>query len=140
MTELTKAAVAEAIDQLVQERGPDYVYPTAEAGGCYYSFEDGTPGCLVGAVIAKLDPAAFDQLVTYEAPLDDGNGGISRRKAGSVWSIIREPNTTGLGLVVGEADRSVRDALRAAQSTQDTGGTWEQAREAFIQGLDPRYT
>ncbi|QIN93710.1 hypothetical protein QDW23_gp51 [Microbacterium phage Stromboli] len=143
MTELTKEAVAEAIDQLVQERGQDYVYPTEEVGGCYYSFEDGTPACLVGAVVAKLDPEAFQKLVEIEAPFDDGNGGVFRYKAGTVGTVVAHPSPalvdgelvggSRTGLVV--EDRDLFLALRDAQSTQDQGHSWGKAREAFVQRL-----
>ncbi|QUE26091.1 hypothetical protein SEA_STOOR_51 [Microbacterium phage Stoor] len=141
MAELTKEAVAEAIDQLVQERGPDYVYPTEEVGGCYYSFEDGTPACLVGAVVAKLDPAAFQALVEIEAPVDDGNGGVWRYKAGTVGTVVAHPAPGLTGLVGGgRTDLSVTDrdlflALKDAQGAQDVGRTWGEAREAFVQRL-----
>ncbi|AVR56794.1 hypothetical protein PBI_ELVA_53 [Microbacterium phage Elva] len=135
-TTLTTAAVAEAIDQLVQERGPDYVYPADEADGCYYSFEDGTPACLVGAVVAKLAPEAFDRLVLLEAPVDDGNGGIYRRKAGGVYAgTFHEDDdlfTRDIGVA---APLRVRRALAEAQRTQDVGRTWAEAREEFIAAI-----
>lgn len=132
-TILTRAAVAEALDQLIIERGDDYVYPQAEAGGCFYSFEDGKPGCIVGAIVAKLDPVAYEELVLAEPAQDDGNGGIKREPCGSSNSITSQ----GIVLLDPE-DYSLRRALREAQSTQDTGDNWGRAREAFIRELHRR--
>mgnify|MGYP001617712831 CR=1 FL=1 len=137
MTALTTASVAEAIDLLVLERGPDYVYPAEEAGGCYYSFEDGTPACLVGAVVAKLDPAAFQKLVELEAPNDDGNGGIHRMKAGGVraGTANNQENYLFFCYVEVTAPPRVRKALAEAQKAQDVGRTWAEARNEFVTAL-----
>lgn len=122
MSTLTIENVAEAIDQLVVERGENYVYPSDE--GCFYSFEDGTPGCLVGAVLAKVAPEAFEMVVEYEAPVDDGNGGTHRISIGSVSGL---DSWLELG-----TDKDLLNALDAAQQVQDTKGTWAEARRRFI--------
>jgi hypothetical protein len=122
MTTLTIENVAEAIDQLVVERGEAYVYPGGE--GCFYSFEDGTPGCIVGAIVAKIDPAAFEKLVEYEAPIDDGNGGIRRVSPGSAQSAL---NYVGV-----DVDEDLGMALRSAQSAQDMGTPWGAVRQGFV--------
>lgn len=148
-TILTTAAVAEAIDQLVIERGPDYIYPSAEQNGCFYTFEDGAPGCIVGAVVAKLDPVGFEWLKNSEPTYDDGNGLIRRDPVGSALGIFgigdeaaaveaavggfRPPHSVDSPLAV-ESEPLLR-ALRRAQSAQDTGSTWEDARREFITTL-----
>ncbi|QJD49867.1 hypothetical protein QDW19_gp52 [Microbacterium phage AvGardian] len=123
MAELTIESVAEAIDQLVVERGEGYVYPSDE--GCYYSFEDGTPGCIVGAVMAKLAPEVYEKVALYEAPVDDGNGGTRRVSVGSVFALDA---LYGLGLA-----RDFLDVLRDVQTVQDTKGTWGDARRKFVE-------
>ena len=122
---LTVASVAEAIDQIIIERGPDYVYPAKDEGGCYYSFPDGTPGCFVGAIIAKLDPEAFEKIKNDEPIQDDGNGAQHREPLGSVHTLIREA-------YVNVADPAVESALARLQASQDRGDDYATAREAFV--------
>lgn len=122
---LTVASVAEAIDQLIIERGHDYVYPAKDQGGCYYSFPDGTPGCFVGAIIAKLDPEAFEKIKNAEPIEDDGNGAIRRESLGSVNTLIRDA-------FINVADPTVEAALARLQYSQDCGDDWDAAREAFV--------
>ncbi|QDH92428.1 hypothetical protein SEA_CELAENA_49 [Microbacterium phage Celaena] len=143
MKTLTIAEVTEALDQLIIERGPNYVYPDAGNGeNCFYSFEDGTPGCVVGAVLAKVAPEAFEELVVREAPQDDGNGAVYRPSAGNVAKVVKGaewPNQPIEQLApywLVEAESPVLGAaLRDLQTAQDCGDTWEQAREAFVRRL-----
>ena len=133
-TILTTAAVAEAIDQLVIERGPDYVYPKEQQNGCFYTFENGEPGCIVGAVVAKLDPAGFEWLKNSEPAYDDGNGLIRRDSVGSALGIFGIGDGAGASPLAVESEPLLR-ALRRAQSAQNTGSTWEAARREFTASL-----
>lgn len=78
---ITADDAIKALREVVAERGPEYVYvapnvrdePDAVDSDGYpvdpfptYVEEDGTPGCAVGAVMAKLDPSAFARLVDFE--------------------------------------------------------------------------
>lgn len=78
MVKFTKSAVLEALDEILAETGPDYVYPRAwQAGGsgtCVYS-DNGVPSCIIGRVIAKLDPELFEQVKDVE------------ESRGSSWSV-----------------------------------------------------
>ncbi|AVR57209.1 hypothetical protein PBI_KIERAN_48 [Microbacterium phage Kieran] len=143
MRTITVREVTEALDQLVIERGPGYVYPDAGNGdNCFYSFEDGTPGCVVGAVLAKVAPEAFEELVVREAPQDDGNGAVYRPSAGNVAKVVKgaewphQPTEQlePYWLVQAESP-ALGAALRDLQTAQDCGDTWEVAREAFVRRL-----
>ena len=127
-TILTRAAVAEALDKVIIERGGDYVYDTDEHGGCFYSFEDGSPACIVGAIVALAAPESFEELKYLEAPTDDGNGAVRRTPCGSVRGIVHD------GHLLAESS-ALATALSQAQSVQDSGGTWEAARSAFVASL-----
>lgn len=136
-TILTTAAVAEAIDQLVIERGPDYVYPKGQQIECFYTFENGEPGCIVGAVVAKLDPAGFEWLKNSEPAYDDGNGLIRRDPVGSVRGIfgVGDEAAAVYGSPLAVESEPLLRALSRAQSAQDTGSTWEATRREFTASL-----
>jgi hypothetical protein len=71
---LTFAKAIEILDELVEEKGENYVYrddpktvttrksriPAVfnqdSSNNCYYSHYDGTPGCIIGHLIHKLNP------------------------------------------------------------------------------------
>jgi hypothetical protein len=50
--ELTTASLFKAIEEVVAETGPDYVYEAPVWGECLYVHE-GTPSCLFGKALAK---------------------------------------------------------------------------------------
>lgn len=127
-TVLTRAAVAEALDKVIVERGGDFVYDSNANNGCFYANEDGTPGCIVGAVLAIAAPESFETLKNLEAPTDDGNGILHRTPCGPVLSVVQA------GYVKTESE-ALTSALRRAQSEQDGGATWEAARAAFVASL-----
>lgn len=126
---LTTKTVMQAIDELIIERGPDYVYDQKAAGGCFYSDENGAPGCFVGAIVAKLDPEAFKDLVVKEAPFDDGDGGVlGRIPAGDVSELVRSAS-------INVESPTLKQALERLQSIQDYGMPWGTARNAFHEAL-----
>jgi|GEM_PF-4103392 len=141
MKTLTAAEVAEALDQVIIERGPDYVYPKEDGSGeCYYSFEDGTPGCAVGAILAKVAPEAYEVLRNFEAPTDDGNGAIHRSPYGGLPKVARgveewADSRFESHQVVAVEDRALGRALHLLQTSQDQGDTWGEAREQFVRAL-----
>lgn len=78
---ITADDAIKALREVVAERGPEYVYVApnvrdepdeVDADGYpidafpTYVEEDGTPGCAVGAVMAKLDPSNFARLAGFE--------------------------------------------------------------------------
>ena len=72
---ITLQQMREAIKAAVEERGEDFIYPRDNEdwminGVCRYRLEDGTPACIVGLAMSKIDPSivlpeeqdAFDAL------------------------------------------------------------------------------
>jgi len=113
---LTREAVTAAIEKVVAEKGADYVYDR-EHGGCTYSEqtpEGVVPSCIVGHVIAKMDPELFQRVAEYES------------ETGGFWWTGVDIRIPGI-----EQDSAVKYALREAQDAQDDGDTWGEALEAF---------
>lgn len=118
--DLNYETLYDTLSEIVAEKGADYVYADdpvtvdkrEHAGGgedCWYGAEDGnTPGCLIGHLIHKLDPAVdLNSLDGY------GAGGAMRE--------------AGFRLVP-YAKESV--FLNTAQRTQDSGKSWGEALAA----------
>lgn len=108
---LTYEEAVTLLDKAVEDKGADYVYPrhegeegseAAEAGGCMYREDDGSPSCIVGHVIAYA-------------------GGDLRRV----------PEGLGAGHAVKLAGLSVDETtetlLIRAQMAQDSGASWGMA-------------
>lgn len=57
--------VLEAARAIVSEKGESYIYPRVR-GRCLYADGEGGPSCLVGHVINRLDPQAFDKVAQCE--------------------------------------------------------------------------
>lgn len=100
----TEEQVTAVIREIVAER-PDYVYdsPSGDAQ-CVYGDADGNPSCLVGHVIAKLDPEGFKELIGFANEL---------AFVSTDW-FDRPPE-------------DVASALLQAQITQDSGRPWAEA-------------
>lgn len=125
---LTVENVTTALDEIIAEKGPDYVYPKADLGGCFYSTPEGAPACIVGAVIAKLAPTAFQRLVAAEPEYDDGNGAKKRDTMGDVNELEQQN-------YIHTEEPVLMHALTRAQTSQDDGETWAQARASFRAAL-----
>lgn len=114
MTKFSDEAVTKTIHEIVAEHGEDYVYrPPEGTGQCVYSV-GGSPSCLVGHVIARLDPESFAAI------------SIGRLNRISVYSLLDQFR----GFQV--SDRA-GIALDAAQTEQDLGFEWGDALAAFDQ-------
>jgi hypothetical protein len=126
---LNRDAVSETLHKIVEETGPDYVYqiPEGTYGDCVYADPvTGAPSCIVGHVVAALDPEAFERMAKFE----DEAGPFT------IMSAI-DPNDwarVDVGLEVDSAD--LRSALAMAQEAQDRGMTWGEAQEYFDRVLD----
>lgn len=65
----TREDVLKAARKVVEDVGPDYIYPGPDEGEpCLYAV-NGAPSCLVGHVIALLDPEEFKRLAAVEKDL-----------------------------------------------------------------------
>lgn len=104
--QITAENFTAAMREAVAERGEDYVYSDgqpgweAKDGGCRYALDDGTPACLIGLALYKVDPSLV--------PTDDGL---------NAYQVLYS-----LG-----ASKDVLLAAGNAQEMQDTGKTWGQA-------------
>lgn len=116
---ITREAAIEAMREVVEAKGADYVYPRVN-GRCFYS-DHGEASCIVGAVIKKLDPEAFDRIAKFEV----GERGF--RNAFGFEDVSRTPE--GYFPHV-DVDDEALNALIQAQVYQDRGQTWGEAFEA----------
>ena len=121
MTTLTVEQVSETLEEIVAEHGADYYYPQANES-CFYT-ERGpggvtVPSCIVGHVVARLDPDTFKKIAVYEA---DGDTLDARNL----------PSLVGLDM---EADAV--EALQQAQFRQDEGESWGGALQAYYNSLE----
>lgn len=138
MTVLNTDAVTEVLTRLVAEKGEDYVYPPAVQSiypTCTYTtaMEDGeyAPSCIVGHVIAELDPELFQELAKYELEEGSSLGVQELVHEGSPGYDFQEDNPQ---LIVDDSTLAV--ALAMAQEIQDRGGTWANAVAAYQEVLD----
>lgn len=115
-TTLKKDAVTEVLEKVVAEKGAEYVYPYFETQ-CFYADPADTtaPSCIVGHVVAALDPHAFQEIAAHE--VDSGESMSVAQLSGDSY--------------VGFEDQRLADALQAAQSVQDGGSPWAEAMEAY---------
>ncbi len=111
MREVTVTEVADVLDEAVRDMGEDYVYSPQ---GTICQYLHGTqPGCLVGHVLIRLGASA----------------GMLALQEGSPADAL---NYADLGLSI---PQNAIQALQEAQSAQDEGQTWGQARKAFSKVL-----
>lgn len=110
MTSYTDEQVLEAAQASVEEKGGDYIYSTPE-GGCVYATtnEDETfsPSCLVGHIVARLNPEEFQRLAEWDRTTNGDTDAV----------------TANDELNLGFSDKQII-ALREAQERQDSGHPW----------------
>lgn len=114
MTKFTKAQILEAAEHAVEKMGADYVYPRSQPnspdyGDCVYAEPDGSPSCIVGHIVAELDPESF-------ALITELRGGDRIFPADRLWESGFETHS-----------EVAVDALVNAQEAQDNGETWGEA-------------
>ena len=111
--------VLNAAREVVAERGEDYVYSNSlnegGSGKCVYANEDGTPSCLVGHVIHRLDPNVFKNLAEKEFADDT---------TAAELLTVEEYVPTDFWEMEAEA------AMNTAQAYQDDGLPWGTALKA----------
>jgi hypothetical protein len=120
MTTITLEAAIQTVSELIAEKGEEYVYPVSEIGGCYYSDRAGNPACIIGHVVAKLDPVAYQELVRIES-VPILHAPHRRMGAGDVNAIIDADHIVNV-----DAPRT-EVFLDSLQRWQDTGSTWGEA-------------
>lgn len=132
MTKFTKSAVVQALAEIVAETGEDYIYPYAVGQGslksCQYA-EEGVPSCIVGRVIAKLDPELFNEVQEVEQNV--GSFAVSDFSTPGNPSGTSEWTYPEL-----DADKWVINVLDAVQQKQDNGKPYGPAVLAAINYAD----
>lgn len=116
MTTITKSIVIDTLRSIVEEYGQDYVYPAAKTGDvCTYANSDGTPSCIVGHFISRIDPEGFKKVANMEASEGESfSPDAALKYAGILYDT--------------ESDY----ALSEAQDAQDSGQTWGDALQEAI--------
>lgn len=116
-----------AMEAAVEERGERWTYPsgddwrTGDGKMCVYAKPDGSPACLIGLALFKVDPKLMP---SYE----DSDSG---RDMDAVSVLDRLVDGGKLNL----STRTISGAY-AAQNHQDRGGTWGDALDKFKGHVD----
>ena len=124
MEKFTNEEVSAAVERAVALKGEDYVYKRVAQGGgysagpsCVYDNGDGTPSCIVGHVIADLEPDLFAKLGEWEHDKQRGSEGTAAR------TLFRTFPSRFTSAQIA--------ALGAAQAHQDSTLPWGAARDHF---------
>jgi len=123
--QITRENFTAAMRAAVAERGEDWAYPAegselaeqgwrSEEGTCVYVLPDGSPACLIGLALYKIDPG----LLTYVEP-QSGNASRVMGRAG-----VQD------GMLLLAADM--------AQHRQDAGAPWGEALSEYEEVLSAR--
>lgn len=115
---IAKNAVVESLKEIVAEYGAGYVYQKPQPiDTCQYTNPDGSPSCLVGHVIARVNPEAFATIAATEYDYDSPTGAIEAAVEGIEINFNVE-----LGF-----DQETIALLGVVQNAQDRGTAWGDA-------------
>jgi hypothetical protein len=131
-------AVTAALDAAIAAKGEDYHYkgmtPVTNrylGATCVYAEADGSPSCIVGHVVAALEPELFRQM--HEA--EEGEGfPVTELETGLAVTRYDEDDRPLQETVIERVkadNEALYEALRVAQSLQDQGYSWGEAGEAY---------
>ena len=120
--QITRENFTAAMRAAVAERGENWVYLEggselakqgwrSEEGTCVYVLPDGTPACLIGLALYKIDPGL---LTHVEFQYDDASRVMKR---------------------AGVQDRTLLRAANMAQYRQDEGAPWGDALSGYERAL-----
>lgn len=121
--QITRENFTAAMRAAVAERGEDFVYPAegselAEQGwreeedqGCVYVLPDGSPACLIGLALYKIDPGLLTH-VEFQSDI-------------ASWVLGR----------AGVQDEMLLRAADRAQNEQDEGASWGKALSEYERAL-----
>lgn len=118
----TTEDVTAALEKAIAAKGEGYVYEPIGAT-CRYTTEEKSPSCIVGWVVAEVNPPLFDALFDFEQ-----TGNVIA--AHDLDRPSKEPDFLDDELAL-EVDRRTLDALQAAQEIQDEGLSWAYAKRAY---------
>lgn len=119
MNAYTNEQIVTAAREAVAEKGVEYVYQKGggELSACYYATPDMKPSCIVGHILAKIAPEAFEDVAAHERKPDPDYNGTG---------IKRVADELNLGFTPDQVYR-----LNQAQIQQDRGDTWGEALRAI---------
>lgn len=147
----SQSQVTKALKKAVEAKGGGYVYPHARPpysyensfARCSYTNADGSPSCIVGHVVAALDPSVLEKVGEYERESGESFGvevlvtGFDEFGRDYEYDEYDEPIEPEPGYPIlakdarFEVDGMVQAALAAAQTVQDMTGTWAEALDAY---------
>lgn len=121
MTFITDEQLNAAIEEVVAEKGENFIYAKAT---CSYA-EDGQPSCIVGHVFAKVDPDLFAAVAAFEATREDS------------FAVFDAPHQLDEMFEARFSPEAMR-ALATAQARQDIRMSWGEALAAYqtVMGVD----
>ena len=121
---INRESFTKAMREAVAERGESWTYPSLSDAGdskwrnsfgnCVYAFPDGSPACLIGLALYKIDPTI--DLVGTEKKIETEHNDTS------VMVLLKE---------LGVQDSTLFNAASSAQNRQDLGMSWGVALEAY---------
>lgn len=123
----TKDDVLKTLKEVVKGK-EDYIYKRPERrakhGGnaCFYTTPEGAPSCIVGYVIARLDPELLQEIKGYE----------DRNRQSFPFSPYTKVARNPLNKVKAEFEPDAIILLQRAQTEQDAGNTWGEALEYAV--------
>lgn len=124
---LNEETFTAAIEQAVEMRGRDYIYPKSLPGwqtpglakACVYSTRQGQPACLIGQALYLIDPKLVPSYEDSDAGKDMDARSVLTRLLGVDY----------------ETPRWVHAAY-VAQVHQDRGGSWGDALDWYLHELE----
>jgi len=125
--------------EILDEYGTDYVYPMDADGACTYSpnEETGSDGCLIGLIVKRLDPEAYEMLKDTDAGVGNAQGIHAWYPYGSLppgTSLQDRMDLIGQGII--QTSNEVATAMWRAQSAQDSGQPWGEAAQIILDATE----
>lgn len=132
MTKFNRDNVLSTLASIVDEYGADHVYERAGAA-CYYSNEDGTPSCIVGHIIYRLEPDVFQQIHGWEWADGEYPDSCAVFNLGDEGFELDYESEAEAEFLIG--------ALGQGQGAQDSGRAWGEAEDTIraVMGEGPRH-
>lgn len=145
---LTRESVAAAFEAIIAEFGADHRYESQSRDssdptmGCYYTLPEKdaegnyAPACIVGHIIARIEPDVFQTIGALEAETARSCGATTLL-LGYWYNWADEdgnlPEDSHTFIDEDEGDMTLLNAIGKAQSRQDRRGTWGEAYAAYLE-------
>jgi len=138
MGKITARQVIDTLEEIVAQYGEDYTYkPVNFASECRYSTPEGEPDCIVGQVVYRLVPDAFQKIVAIErenknygfgVAWDDFHGSFPQNEAEEDYrSVVYD--------AMEHFDSEANCILTHAQRDQDCCEAWGSVLDAAREAL-----